>query len=304
MDKLTSMTVFVRVAHNGSFVGGARDLSISRAMATKHIMHLEKKLGVRLFNRTTRQLSLTEIGSAYLDRCQQVLSDVNEMEASVTHMHTEPQGTLRLSAPTVFGTSYITPALSEFIELHPKLNIDLILQSNPSNLIDDGIDIAILLGTLENSSFIARKLASYELVVCGAPRYFEKRGTPQYPQDLKQHNCLINLAMPPYNQWKFHQGHTKTSLKVSGSFQANIADPIRIASIQGTGIVMLPSYMVNEDINKGHLQAILTNYSLPPLQVNAVYPHRKYLSAKVSDFLTFLQDWLTPLNETKRKNND
>lgn len=294
MDKLTSMNVFARVAHNGSFVAGARDLAISRAMATKHIMHLEKKLGVRLFNRTTRQLSLTEIGSAYLDRCQQVLSDINEMEASVTHMHTEPQGLLRLSAPTVFGTSYITPALSEFIELHPKLDIDLILQSNPSNLIDDGIDIAIFLGALENSSFIARKLASYDLVVCGSPRYFKKRGIPQEPHDLKKHNCLINLAMPPYEQWKFHQGHSKISVKVSGNFQANIADPIRIASIQGAGIVMLPSYMINEDIKKGRLQAILTHYSLPPLEVNAVYPHRKYLSAKVSDFLIFLQEWLTP----------
>ena len=304
MDKLTSMSVFVRVASNGSFVGGARDLSISRAMATKHIMHLEKKLGVRLFNRTTRKLSLTEIGSAYLDRCQQVLSDINEMEASVTHMHTEPQGTLRLSAPTVFGTSYITPSLSEIIEHHPNLNIDLILQSNPTNLIDDGIDIAILLGALENSSFIARKLASYELVVCGAPRYFKKRGVPQDPQELKQHNCLINLAMPPYDQWKFHQGHTKTTIKVSGSFQANIADPIRIASIQGAGIVMLPSYMVNDDIKKGHLQAVLTHYLLPPLQVNAVYPHRKYLSAKVSNFLIFLQDWLSPLNNTNIQNND
>jgi DNA-binding transcriptional LysR family regulator len=287
------MNVFVRVAHNGSFVGGARDLSISRAMTTKHIMDLEKKLGVRLFNRTTRQLSLTEIGSAYLDRCQQVLSDINEMEASVSHMHTEPQGTLRLSAPTFFGTSYITPALSEFIELHPKLDIDLILQSNPSNLIDSGIDIAIFLGALENSNFIARKLASYDLVVCGSPRYFKKRGVPQEPHDLKEHNCLINLAMPPYEQWKFHQGQSKISIKASGNFQANIADPIRIASIQGAGIVMLPNYMVNDDIKKGRLQAILTHYSLPPLEVNAVYPHRKYLSAKVSDFLIFLQEWLT-----------
>ncbi len=301
MDKLTSMNVFVRVAHNGSFVGGARDLSISRAMTTKHIMDLEKKLGVRLFNRTTRQLSLTEIGSAYLDRCQQVLSDINEMEASVSHMHTEPQGTLRLSAPTVFGTSYITPALSEFIELHPKLDIDLILQSNPNNLIDSGIDIAIFLGALENSNFIARKLASYDLVVCGSPRYFKKRGTPQEPHDLKEHNCLINLAMPPYEQWKFHQGQSKIAIKASGNFQANIADPIRIASIQGAGIVMLPSYMVNDDIKKGRLQAILTHYSLPPLEVNAVYPHRKYLSAKVSDFLIFLQEWLTPLGTI---NND
>ncbi|NOT11880.1 MAG: LysR family transcriptional regulator [Methylococcaceae bacterium] len=294
MDKLTSMNVFVRVAKGGSFASGARELGISRAMATKHIMQLEGSLGTRLFNRTTRSLSLTDVGASYLERCQQVLLDVEEMEAAVTHLQTEPRGLLKISAPPVIGATHIARAVAEFLKLHPDLTIDMILQGSPGDLIDEGIDLAIFLGAMDDTSMVARKLASSSLVVCGSPEYLEANGIPQAPEDLVNHSCLVNWAIAPRNKWQFKNEAGVKIINVSGRMQSNAAHTIRIAAINGLGLVMLPIYVVGSDIEKGALKVVLENYSLPPLDIHAVYPHRKYLSAKVRSFIDFLQEWLGP----------
>jgi DNA-binding transcriptional LysR family regulator len=288
------MNVFVRVAKAGSFAGGARELGISRAMATKHIMQLEGSLGTRLFNRTTRSLSLTEVGASYLERCQQVLLDVEEMEAAVTHLQSEPRGILKISAPPVIGASHITRAVTEFLKIHPELTVDLILRSSSGDLIDEGIDIAICLGALEDTSMVARKLASSSMVVCGSPDYLARHGVPKIPEDLLEHSCLVNWASSPRNKWHFRSEKGQAVVTVSGRMQANVADAIRVAAIDGLGLVMLASYVVGRDIEKGKLKIVLENYTLPPLDIHAVYPHRKYLSAKVRCFLDFLQEWLGP----------
>ncbi len=292
MDKLTSMNVFVRVAKAGSFASAARDLGISRAMATKHIMRLESALDTRLFNRTTRSLSLTEVGASYLERCQQILLDVDEMESSVTRLQAEPRGLLKVSAPPVIGATHIAPALSEFIKKHDDLSVEFILKGSHVDLIDEGVDIAIFLGKLQDTSLVARKLASSSLVVCGAPEYFERYGVPEEPEDLVDHSCLVNWAIPPHDRWKFRGILGDREVKVSGRMQANVADPIRVAAKNGLGMVMLPNYIVGRDIEKGHLKVVLEQYKISPLEIHAVYPHRKYLSAKVRDFLDFLQGWL------------
>ena len=294
MDKLTSMSVFVRVAKAGSFAGGASELGISRAMATKHIMQLEGSLGTRLFNRTTRSLNLTDVGASYLERCQQVLLDVEEMEAAVTHLQTEPRGVLKISAPPVIGAKHITSAIAEFLKIHPDLTVDLILQSSTGDLIDEGIDIAIYLGDLADTSMVARKLASSSMVVCGSPDYLAKHGIPNTPEDLRNHSCLVNWASSPRNKWKFKSKTGYTSINVSGRMQSNVADANRIAAVNGLGLVMLATYVVGRDIEKGKLIAVLEDYAPPPLDIHAVYPHRKYLSAKVRRFLDFLQKWLEP----------
>lgn len=292
MDKLTSMSVFVRVAKAGSFAGAARDLGISRAMATKHIMSLERSLDTRLFNRTTRSLSLTEVGLSYLERCQQILFDVEEMEAAVTHLQSEPRGLLKVSAPPVIGATHIAPALAEFLKIHDELSVEIILRGGEIDLIDEGVDIAIYLGELKDSSLIARKLARSDLVVCGSPAYFERYGIPNEPEDLINHNCLVNWAIAPRDRWKFKGVLGEREIKVSGRIQSNVADPIRMAADDGLGLVMLPKYIVGRDIEKGKLKVVLEQYSVAPLEIHAVYPHRKYLSAKVRDFLDFLQEWL------------
>lgn len=286
------MNVFVRVATAGSFAGAARDLGISRAMVTKHVMQLEKNLGTRLFNRTTRSLSLTEAGASYLGRCRQVLADIEEMEEAITHLQSKPRGRIKISAPQYIGAAHIAPALAEFLTLYPELSVNMVLQGTPGDLVDEAIDIAIVLGALDDTSLIARKLASSPLVVCGSPVYFSKFGIPKKPEDLVEHSCLVNWAIPPRNLWQFRGNGGDIELKVTGRMQANAADPIRIAADKGLGLVMLPSYIVGRDIEKGKLQIVLEKYSGLPLDINAVYPHRKYLSAKVRIFLNFLQIWL------------
>jgi DNA-binding transcriptional LysR family regulator len=294
MDKLTGMTVFVRVAKAGSFAGGARELGISRAMATKHIMQLEGALGSRLFNRTTRSLSLTDVGASYLERCQQVLLDIEEMEAAVTHLQTEPRGVLKISAPPVIGATHITRAVVEFLKIHPDLKIDIVLQGSPGDLIDEGIDIAIFLGALDDTSMVARRLATSPLVVCASPEYLDKYGIPKTPEDLINHSCLVNWAIAPRHKWQFRTESGLKIITVSGRVQANAAHSIRIAALNGLGLVMLPTYIVGGDIERGTLKVVLEEYPLLPLDIHAVYPHRRYLSAKVRAFLDFLQVWLEP----------
>lgn len=284
----------MRVAKAGSFAGGARELGISRAMATKHIMQLEGSLGSRLFNRTTRSLNLTDVGASYLERCQQVLLDIEEMEAAVTHLQTEPRGILKISAPPVIGATHITRAVVEFLKIHPDLKIDIVLQGSPGDLIDEGIDIAIYLGALDDTSMVARKLATSPLVVCASPDYLDKYGTPKTPEDLMDHSCLVNWAIAPRHKWQFRTESGLKIITVAGRVQSNAAHSIRISALNGLGLVMLPTYIVGGDIEKGALKVVLDNYILPPLDIHAVYPHRRYLSAKVRAFLDFLQAWLEP----------
>jgi len=292
MDKLTSMNVFVRVAKVGSFAGAAKDLDISRAMATKHIMQLESELNTRLFNRTTRSLSLTEAGEEYLERCQQVLLDVEEMESAVTKLQTEPRGVLKICAPPVIGATHIAPGLTEYLKTYPDLSVEMVLKGGQVDLIDEGVDMAIYLGQLNDTSLVARKLGRSSLVVCASPEYLKIHGTPQDPEDLDDHSCLINWAIPPYNKWRFKGILGDRTVTVTGRMQANMADPIRNAAINGLGLIMLPRYIVGRDIELGRLQVVMEQYAIHPLEINAVYPHRKYLSAKVRSFLEFIQDWL------------
>ncbi len=292
MDKLTSMNVFVRVAKAGSFAGAARDLGISRAMATKHIMFLEKELHTRLFNRTTRSLSLTEAGEDYLERCQQVLLDVEEMEAAITHLQHEPRGVLKICAPPVIGATQIAPALINYMKEYPSLTVDMTLYGGHADLVEEGFDIGIQLGHISDTSLIARKLASSELVVCASPEYLEQYGTPEEPEELEEHSCLVNWAIAPRDKWRFKGVLGYLEIKVSGRMQANMADPIRVAAINGMGFVMLPRYIVGRDIEKGKLVPVLEKYSPEPMVIHAVYPHRKYLSAKVRAFIDYIQGWL------------
>jgi DNA-binding transcriptional LysR family regulator len=209
-------------------------------------------------------------------------------------LQTEPRGVLKISAPPVIGATHITRAVAEFLKLHPDLSVDMILQSSTGDLIDEGIDVAIYLGDLDDTSMVARKLASSPMVVCASPEYLAKYGTPKTPEDLYHHSCLINWASTPRNKWRFKGKIGYITINVSGRMQSNVADANRIAAINGLGLVMLATYVVGRDIEKGKLVPVLENYVLPPLDIHAVYPHRKYLSAKVRRFLDFLQAWLAP----------
>ncbi len=296
MDKLTSMRVFVKVAQSGSYAAASKELGISRAMATKHVMHLENTLGVRLLNRTTRRISLTEAGTAYLDRCLQILEDIEEAELAVTSLHAEPQGLLRVSAPPFFGAFHLAPTIADYLKQYPKVRVDLVIRGGAVDMLAEGLDIAIRLGELPDSSLIARKLASSPRMVCGAASYFKKYGRPKVPQDLRQHNCLINMGSEPRDFWRFvGPDKEQITVRVSGTLRANTADPLRLAAIHGAGLVVLPTYMAGQDLSKGRLEAVLEEYELPAMDIYAVYPHRRHLSAKVRTFLDFLAERLYPI---------
>lgn len=295
MDKLTSMLVFTKVAKAGSFASAAKELGLSRAMATKHVMQLENGLGIRLLNRTTRNLSLTEVGMVYLERCLQILDEMEEMEIAVTRLQTEPRGTLKVNATPFFGAYHLAPAIAAYMEAFPDVNVELVLQAGYIDLIEEGFDLAIHLDEMRDSSLIARKLGSSQRVVCGSPGYFKKHGIPKTPDDLRKHNCLTNSSLPPRDQWQFSiPGGETTVVKVTGTMEANVADALRMAAINGLGLILLPTYMVGQDIRKGRLSPVLTDYVPAPLEIHAVYPHRKHLSAKVRTFVDFLSERFHP----------
>lgn len=291
MGKLTNMMVFARVAKEGSFSAAAKTLDMSRAMVTRHVMQLENGLGVRLLNRTTRRISLTEVGSVYLERCLEIIQDVEEAELAVTQLHTEPRGTLKVSAPPSFGVFHLAPAIPTYLAAHPDVTIHLFLREGMVDVVDEGLDLAISLGELEDSSLVTRKLANARLVVCGSPEYLRERGVPRSPDDLEAHNCLVNSVLTPRDEWPFSGDLT---IKVTGTLQANVTDALRMAAIKGLGLVMLPTYIVGQDLQCRRLQTVLEEFGPAQVAIRAIYPHRRHLSTKVRTFVDFLWERFQP----------
>lgn len=295
MDKLNSIRVFLQVARLGSFSAAARHLGISKAMASKHVSQLESELDVRLINRTTRHLKLTESGMVYRDRVQSILDDLETTELSVSKLSSEPTGTLRLMAPTSFGSFHLSRAIAEYRKRYPGVNIEMVFTGRTPDFIGEGLDLAIRTGKLKDSSQIARKLSHSRLVVCAAPEYFEECGVPEVPSDLSGHNCLIFSPRSPTGAWPFTIDGEAATVRVNGDVRANTGDALRIAAIMGCGLIQSPTYMVGLDIKAGRLIPVLEQYEPPALNIYAVYLHRQHLSAKVSTFVDFLYDLYQPV---------
>ena len=295
MDKLISMKVFDKVAKHNSFSSAAIEVGLSKAMVSKHIASLENELDVLLLNRTTRRLSLTESGAAYLERVKHILSDIEETELAVTKLSSEPRGTLKLAAPRSFGAFHVARAIGGYNLIYPDVHIEMMLTEQLHDLVEDGIDLAIHVGHLDDSSLIAKRLASVRMVVCGSPAYFEKYGIPQTPKDLTNHKCLIFSPRTPTNEWLFQKDQKQFNVRVSGDIRSNNGDALRIAAMQDTGLIQLPTYMTGLDIKAGRLQTVLEDFEPPESQISALYLHRKHLSAKVRTFVDYLYDVLHPV---------
>jgi len=295
VDKLISMQIFEKVAKHNSFSAAARDMGVSKAMVSKHIASLENSLDVLLLNRTTRRLSLTESGAAYLERVKNILADIEETELAVSTLSSEPRGTLKLSAPTSFGSFHLARAIGGYKQIYPDVHIEMILTERLHDLVEDGLDLAIHVGHLDDSSLIAKRLASARMIVCGSPAYFEKHGIPETPEDLIHHQCLIYSPRIPANEWIFKKDNKKFNVRVSGDIRSNIGDALRVAAMQDSGLIQLPTYMTGLDIKAGRLQAVLEDYEPPESPINALYLHRKHLSAKVRTFVDYLYDILHPV---------
>jgi DNA-binding transcriptional LysR family regulator len=293
VDRFDNMRVFAKVVETGGFTSAAARLGISASMVSQHVKELEERLAVRLLNRTTRKVSLTEVGRAYYERCTRLLADLEETEQAVGDMHAAPRGALRLNAVPSFGILHLAPAIADFTARFPAISVELMLSERPVDLIAEGFDVAVRLEEMPDSSLIARQLAPCRMVVCGAPSYFERHGVPRTPADLTAHNCLTPAGnvLPYYHAWHLTAADG-TALNISpiGNLRSNSGAVLKVAALAGHGLACLPTFFVGEALQSGRLVTVLDDYIAPPLTLRALYPHNRHLSAKVRAFVDFLAE--------------
>lgn len=293
MDIFASMKVFVAVVDAGSFAAAAERLDMSRAMASKYVIALEDHLGTRLLNRTTRRLSVTESGSAYYERCVQILSDVVEAEQVAGRASTIPHGTLRISMPLAFGLHRLGPVVADYAGRYPEVRLDISLSDRKVDLIEEGFDLAVRIGVLPESGLIARKLGSDRSIVCASPAYLKQHGTPKTPQELSRHSCLSYTYSSNGGEWRMASARKEAVIPINGAIKADNGDMLRLAALSGAGLIFQPLFIVQEDLRTGRLVRVLPDYASDELGIYAVYASRKHLSAKVRTFVDFLVDRLT-----------
>jgi DNA-binding transcriptional LysR family regulator len=294
MDKLASLRALVKVVESGSFAEAGRQLRLSRSAISKYVRDLEESLGVQLLNRTTRQASPTENGQMYFERAVVILSEIDAADQAVTQLQSAPRGLLRINAPMSFGTMRLGPALADFMTKYPDLQLQLVLSDDLLDPVQDGFDVTLRIAELESSSLIARKIVPVERVVCASPDYLKHHGTPIHPQDLRNHVSLTYGFLLTGNQWKFTGGDGIHWIQPTWSLCVNNAEVLRDVAVKGRGIALIPEFIAAEALKNGSLQALLENYSAPPLALYAVYPPTRHLAVKVRLFIDFLVDRFGP----------
>jgi len=293
MDLFQAMTVYVRVVEAGSMTAAAQQCEMSTTMVGNHLRALEQRLGVRLLNRTTRRQRLTEFGSAYYQRCLEVLGLVADSERLAEQSQDAPSGTLRITAPLTFGTERLAPALSEFSLQCPQVKLDVVLTNGRPDLLENGLDVAFRLGAIEPSNLIARPLIDYTLTMCASPEYLTRRSTPETPEDLQHHDCL-SFAYPVGDdwqsvekQWRLSGPEGEVMVAVSGPMLINSSAGLHQAARTGMGIVMLPDALVEQDLLSGKLVALMQQYRLPSRPMHLVYAQDRYRLPKLRHFVDF-----------------
>ncbi|WP_126455858.1 LysR family transcriptional regulator [Sulfuriflexus mobilis] len=292
MDVLLSMSVFRRVAETGNFSEVARELALSQPTVSKHIAALEKHLQVKLINRSTRQLSLTDVGKQYYDECVHILDEVSEIESTLHNQQSLPTGILRINTPVTFGELNIVPHLWEFLAEYPELNIDLIMDDHYVDLVKEGVDMAIRVGPLTDSSLVARKIGDSPRVTVASPEYLAAYGEPETLQDLKGHKCIVYTLLTTRNEWHFAGPQGKETIRVNSSFSVNNPRTIRQAVLAGQGIAVTPIWLMGDCIKSGQVKVILDKYVPTLLDIHAVYPERRFVPAKVRLFIDYIREKL------------
>ncbi len=290
------MESFVRVVRAGSFTIAANQLGLSRALVSRHVSDLESRLGVRLLNRSTRSLNLTAEGNVYLDFCERLFRDMESNERSIVRTRAEPVGTLNLAAPKSFGTVHLADAAIAFARAQPRLRVSLLLDDvsfRSYDFAEKGLDLALRISAIRNSSVVARHIAFLDWVVCASPDYSAREGRPAVPADLARHSCLVHTNVVANDRiWLFDGPKGRHSIKVNGSFFSNSALALRKAALGGLGVALLPRYCVAGDLAGGGLVALLPRHKVPSRPLLAVYPRAAIVPQKIQVFVDFLIDWI------------
>lgn len=290
MDRLSAMTMFTRVVETGSFSAVARELNTTQPTISKNIAELETWLGAKLLNRSTRSLHLTEAGADYYERCVSILMDIEEAEQNIGHLQTQPKGHLRVNTVVAFGRLHLMPLLGAFLEQYPEISVEILLNDRVVDLVEEGVDVALRMGDLGDSSLIAKKLAASPMVVAATPEYLEKNGVPNHPNDLKEHNCIIYTGVENTRQLNFLENNEPIFIRVDGNIHSNNTEAIREALLAGYGITMVPRWLVGDALIKGELVEVLTDFQSDPLNLYAVYPPGRHLPLKARTFIDFVAE--------------
>jgi DNA-binding transcriptional LysR family regulator len=289
MDRFTGMAVFVKVVESSSFAAAARHFRLSPAMVSRHVHALEEQLGVQLLNRTTRRVSPTEVGQAYYQRVRQILADIEEADRLASDLQAMPRGLLRITSSQSFGIRHLAPAIADYLALCPDVQMDVTLNDRYLEIIEEGFDLAIRIGHLEDSSLIARRLAPIRMALCASPGYVARHGAPQAPPELARHNCFVYTYAASQSEWRFVDDAGKEhAVHIAGRLLANNGDVLRTAALQGQGVALGPTFILGDDMRAGTLVRLLPEYTPPEVGLYAVYPPSRHLSTKVRSFVDFL----------------
>ncbi|TFF06986.1 LysR family transcriptional regulator [Pseudomonas sp. BCA14] len=291
MNPFEDMRLFCQVMESGSFTAAAEQLGLSKQFVSRRLIQLEDRLGVRLLNRSTRRLDVTPLGQSYYESALRLLGEVEQVEQGIAGQNSEPRGTIRLSAPLSFAMAHLGCLLPLFLKRYPHVSVEVDLSDRPVDLIGEGYDLVLRIGTLEDSTLIARRIASIQRVYCASPDYLALRGTPLKPEDLATHDCL------PYGhgrqvQWRFQTKGKLQSLNVSGRMRVNNGELLRDTAIAGMGVTYLPTFIVADALKDGRLVTLLDEYAPDALTLSAVYPQHRQSSRPVQALVEFLRERL------------
>ncbi len=289
MDRFENMNAFVRVVEAGSISAAADRMNVAKSMVSRRLKELEEHLGVELFHRTTRQMNLTDSGRAFYQQSVRILDDILEAEHATSQIHGALKGSLKIALPLSFGLMHLGPAINEFLQAHPEITFDLDFNDRQVDILTEGFDLAIRIATLPDSSLIARRLSPIQAMMCASPSYLERMGTPQSPQELIKHRCLVYNLISNFENWNLYDTENQLiKTKIAPYLKASNGEFLRDAAVDGLGIILMPTFIVYKEIERGALIPLLTQYKPSPLAAYAIYPQTRHLSQRVRAFVDFL----------------
>lgn len=289
MDRYENMNTFVRVVEASSISAAADRMDIAKSVVSRRLKELETHLGVELFHRTTRQMNLTDSGRAFYQQAVRILADILEAELATSQSHGALKGNLKVAVPLSFGLMHLGPAITDFLQQHPDIEFDLDFNDRQVDLLAEGFDLAIRIASLPDSSLIARRLASIHAIVCASPDYLARNGVPQKPEELRQHRCLAYNLISNIEQWQVHDANGQLiKITIKPYLKASNGEFLRNAAVNGLGIIRMPTFIVYQEIERGTLIPLLTDYPCSPLAAYAIYPQTRHLSQRVRAFVDFL----------------